>query len=60
MSFELSFSDGFQALGRASYSGNFHQGTTFGPNGVVEILPGQSGSVDGQSANGMPSKNFSA
>lgn len=55
MSFELEFADGFQALGRASYSGNFHQCTTYGPKGVVEILPGPSGSIYGQSANGKPS-----
>ena len=55
MSFELTFADGFQALCRASYSGNFHQCTTYGPNGVVEILPGlPSGSVFGQSANAKP------
>lgn len=55
MSFELTFADGFQALCRASYSGNFHQCTTYGPKGVVEILPGlPSGSVFGQSSNGKP------
>jgi glucose-fructose oxidoreductase len=56
MSFELTFADGFQALCRASYSGSFHQCTTYGPKGVVEILPGApNGSVFGQSANGKPS-----
>lgn len=55
MSFELLFADGFQAMGRASYSGSFHQCTTYGPKGVVEILPGlPTGSVFGQSANGKP------
>ena len=55
MSFELTFADGFQALCRASYSGNFHQCTTYGPKGIVEILPGlPTGSVFGQSANGKP------
>ncbi|MBL9211146.1 MAG: Gfo/Idh/MocA family oxidoreductase [Opitutaceae bacterium] len=55
MSFELTFADGFQALCRASYSGNFHQCTTYGPKGVVEILPGlPAGSVFGQSSNGKP------
>lgn len=55
MNFELFFADGFHALGRASYSGNFHQCTTYGPKGVVEILPGlPAGSVFGQSANGKP------
>jgi predicted dehydrogenase len=55
MSFELMFADGFQALCRASYSGNFHQSTTYGPKGVVEILPGlPTGSVFGQSSNGKP------
>ena len=55
MSFELTFADGFQALCRASYSGNFHQCTTYGPKGAVEILPGMpAGSVFGQSSNGKP------
>jgi glucose-fructose oxidoreductase len=55
MSFELTFADGFQALGRASYSGNFHQCTTYGPKGVVEVLPGlPTGSVFGQSSNAKP------
>jgi len=53
MSFELLFDDGFQAICRASYSGGFHQCTTYGPKGVVEILPGMPvGSVFGQSGNG--------
>jgi len=53
MSFELMFADGFQAMCRASYSGNFHQCTTYGPKGIVEILPGlPTGSVFGQSGNG--------
>lgn len=53
MSFELLFDDGFQAVCRASYSGNFHQCTTYGPKGVVEVLPGMPvGSVFGQSGNG--------
>jgi glucose-fructose oxidoreductase len=56
MSFELTFADGFQALCRASYSGSFHQCTTYGPKGVVEILPGApNGSVFGQSAHGKTS-----
>jgi glucose-fructose oxidoreductase len=54
MSFELLFDDGFQALCRASYSHGFHQCTTLGPKGVVEILPGDKGSVYGQSGGGMP------
>lgn len=55
MSFELIFADGFQALCRSSYSNAFHQCTTLGPKGSVEILPGQpTGSVYGQSANGKP------
>lgn len=55
MSFELIFADGFQALCRASYANAFHQCTTLGPKGSVEILPGQpTGSVYGQSANGKP------
>lgn len=55
MSFELTFADGLQAMGRASYGGNFHQCTTYGPKGVLEILPGlPNGSVFGQSANGKP------
>lgn len=55
MSFELTFADGFQAICRASYSGSFHQCTTYGPKGVVEILPGlPAGSVFGQSSSGKP------
>lgn len=54
MSFELMFDDGFQALCRASYGTNFHQCTTLGPKGSVEILPGDKGSVFGQSAGGRP------
>lgn len=55
MSYELLFEDGFQALCRASYSQSFHQCTTLGPRGSVEILPGQPrGSVFGQSASGNP------
>ncbi len=55
MSYELVFDDGFQAMCRASYSQNFHQCTTLGPKGSVEILPGQPvGSVFGQSAGGKP------
>jgi glucose-fructose oxidoreductase len=54
MSFELIFADGFQALCRASYGGNYHQCTTYGPKGSVEILPGDKGSVYGQSGSGKP------
>ena len=55
MGFELTFADGFQALCRASYSGGFHQCTTYGPKGIVEILSGSpAGSVFGQSSNGRP------
>ena len=55
MSFELVFEDGFQALCRASYSNNFHQCTTLGNKGMVEVLPGvPTGSVYGQSAGGKP------
>ena len=54
MSYELLFDDGFQALCRASYSQSFHQCTTLGPKGLVEILPGQKGSVFGQSGAGNP------
>jgi glucose-fructose oxidoreductase len=55
MSFELIFDDGFQALCRASYSNNFHQCTTLGHKGLVEVLPGvPTGSVYGQSAGGKP------
>jgi len=52
MSYELLFDDGFQALCRASYSQSFHQCTTLGPKGRVEILPGVKGSVYGQSGHG--------
>ncbi|MEO1992964.1 MAG: Gfo/Idh/MocA family oxidoreductase, partial [Pirellulales bacterium] len=38
-----------------SYSQSFHQCTTLGPKGLVEILPGQKGSVFGQSGAGNPS-----
>lgn len=55
MSFELLFEDGFQALCRASYSNSFHQCTTLGPKGMVEVLPGSPGSVYGQSSDGKPS-----
>ena len=55
MSYELLFDDGFQALCRASYSQSFHQCTTLGPKGSIEILPGQKrGSVFGQSGGGNP------
>lgn len=55
MSFELIFDDGFQALCRASYGNNFHQCTTLGHKGMVEVLPGvPTGSVYGQSAGGKP------
>lgn len=55
MSFELIFDDGFQALCRASYSNNFHQCTSLGNKGIVEVLPGvPNGSVYGQSAGGKP------
>jgi glucose-fructose oxidoreductase len=55
MSYELIFDDGFQALCRASCGQNYHQCTTLGPKGSVEILPGApKGSVYGQSANGQP------
>jgi glucose-fructose oxidoreductase len=57
MSFELIFDDGFQALCRASYSNNFHQCTTLGHKGMVEVLPGvPTGSVYGQSAGGKPNE----
>ncbi|MEM9282115.1 MAG: Gfo/Idh/MocA family oxidoreductase [Verrucomicrobiota bacterium] len=59
MSFEMLFEDGFQALCRASYSHSFHQCTTLGPKGVIEVRPGvrengRLGSVYGQSGGGMP------
>lgn len=59
MSYELLFDDGFQALCRASYSQNFHQCTTLGPTGSVEIKPGirengRPGSIFGQSGGGSP------
>jgi len=54
MSFELLFDDGFQALCRASYSHNFHQCTTLGPKGSMEILAGDKGSVYGQSGAAKP------
>jgi glucose-fructose oxidoreductase len=57
MSFELLFDDGFQALCRASYSNSFHQCTTLGPKGSVEVLSGlEAGSVYGQSAGNKPSQ----
>jgi glucose-fructose oxidoreductase len=52
MSFELMFEDGFQALCRASYGSNYSQCTTLGLGGQVEILPGDPGSVFGQSGGG--------
>ena len=54
MSFELLFDDGFQALCRASYGTSFHPCTTLGPKGSVEILPGDKGSVYGQSGGNKP------
>lgn len=59
MSYELLFEEGFQALCRASYSQNFHQCTTLGPKGIVEITPGirengRPGSIFGQSGGGAP------
>lgn len=59
MSYALLFEDGFQALCRASYSQNFHQCTTVGDKGVVEVRPGvrengRPGSVFGQSGAGAP------
>ncbi len=53
MSYELLFDDGFQALCRASYSQSFHQCTTLGPKGSVEIFPAQKGGVFTQSARGI-------
>ena len=59
MGYELLFDDGFQALCRASYSQNFHQCATLGPNGSVEVLPGlPTGSVFGQSALGKPNRKL--
>ena len=40
MSFEMLFDDGFQALCRASYSQNYHQCTTLGNKGAIEIRGG--------------------
>ncbi|MEM9016777.1 MAG: Gfo/Idh/MocA family oxidoreductase [Verrucomicrobiota bacterium] len=59
MSFELLFDDGFQALCRASYGQNFHQCTTLGPQGSVEVRPGirpngRPGAIFAQSGNGEP------
>ena len=54
MSFEMMFDDGFQAICRASYSHSSHECSTMGPKGKVEILPGERGSVFGQSG-GQPS-----
>jgi len=54
MSFEMKFDDGFQAICRASYSHSSHQCSTMGPMGKIEFLPGERGSVFGQSG-GQPS-----
>ena len=54
MSFEIMFDDGFQAICRASYSHSSHQCSTMGPMGKIEFLPGERGSVFGQSG-GQPS-----
>jgi len=54
MSFEMMFDDGFQAICRASYSHSSHECSTMGPKGKVEIIPGERGSVFGQSG-GQPS-----
>lgn len=40
MSFEMLFDDGFQALCRASYSQSYHQCTTLGSKGAIEIRGG--------------------
>ena len=40
MSFEMLFDDGFQALCRASYSQSYHQCTTLGNRGFVDIRGG--------------------
>ena len=58
MSFEMLFDDGFQALCRASYSQSYHQCTTLGNGGFIEIRGGlgengRSGSAFTQS-NGTP------
>ena len=58
MSFEMLFNDGFQALCRASYSQSYHQCTTLGNGGFIEIRGGlgengRSGSAFTQS-NGTP------
>ncbi len=59
MSFELMFDDGFQALCRASYSHSVHECSTMGPGGKIEILPGERGSVFGQSrGNPSPKRLF--
>jgi glucose-fructose oxidoreductase len=55
MVFELAFPDGFHALGRVSYSGNFHQCSVYGPGGTAELLGGPGGSVYGQSYRAQPS-----
>jgi glucose-fructose oxidoreductase len=55
MVFELGFADGYHALGRVSYSGNFHQCAVYGPGGAAELLAGPGGSVYGQSYRGRPS-----
>jgi len=55
MSYELMFADGFQAICRASYSHSFHECSTVGPNGKIEITPGERGRVFGQSGRGNPS-----
>jgi glucose-fructose oxidoreductase len=59
ISYELMFEDGFQALCRASYSQNYHQCTTLGSNGSLEIRPGirengRPGNAFGQSVRGVP------
>ena len=58
MSFEMLFDDGFQALCRASYSQSYHQCTTLGNKGAIEIRgglreDGRPGNVFTQS-NGTP------
>jgi len=40
MSYEMLFDDGFQALCRASYSQSYHQCTTLGNKGAIEIRGG--------------------
>ncbi|MEM1062984.1 MAG: Gfo/Idh/MocA family oxidoreductase [Planctomycetota bacterium] len=56
MSFEMTFPDGFQALGRAGYGYKYHNCMTRGTTGWVEVVGNESGSAFSQSGDGKPNR----